>query len=227
MKTASIIAITGFLITFSFLISYMPEDLFTSGISPQYYNIPDEFSAFDVLPKDTYEEKTLIYQDSTIYEFANTTAIKINYCKFLNPDFITIWYSQTKWLIYIYEQISLYPWIGKELLIANWIDDSNCSVVKMNYLIETVFEDTNTTRNDIGLAFDSGELNCTVYLVSKDTEDIIGARDIIFALLSFRLPSLYQDVHPLFAIILSIAIYIPLTFIVFSILMTILHGGGD
>lgn len=224
MRTEIIIVFVSFLILFSFLIVYMPEELYTSGFTPQYYNLPEEFSAFDVLPKDVYMEKTLTYEGSTVYEFNDTMAIKINYCKFLNPDCITIWYSRTKWIIYIYEEISLYPWIDRNLLISNWINSNNCSVVKMNYLIECVFEDTNISRNNIGTAFDNGELNCTVYLASENENNIVGARDIIFALLSFRLPSIYSDIHPMFAILLSVLIYVPLTFIVFSVMMKIIHG---
>ncbi len=226
MKTATIIAMTGFLIMFSFFIIYMPSDLYESGFTPKQYNIPDEFSAFDIMPKDVYIEHTLNYQDSTVYEFNDTQAIKINYCTFIEPNIISLWYARNKWIIYLYEPEYISPKITKPLLASNWIVSQNCSIVKMDWLCECVFEDTNTTRNDIELAFDSGEMNCTVYFISEREENIIGARDIVFALLSFRLPSIYQDIHPLFAIFLSVIIYIPLTFIVFEILMRILHGGG-
>ncbi len=89
-------------------------------------------------------------------------------------------------------------------------------------------KDWNGSRNDIELAWDEGLMNCTLYASADldDTNQYLGAREIIFALITFRLPSVYASINPLFGFIMSIFFFVPLAFISFTILMYILHGIG-
>ncbi len=225
MRNVSIIVLVVFIATWMGLIMYMPNELYSSGYDYPYPNIPEEFRAYDTLPSETELEKNLNKGSSTIYEFTEEkTAIKVTYDTIYWSDLIVLFYSKTKFIVYIYEEIPLYPPIDKVTLTNNWDSYNNISIVKMTYLVDCKFEDANTSRNDIGLAFEDGNLNCTIYMKAKDS-DIIGAKEIVLSLLTFRIPSIYPSIHPLFGYLISVIIYVPIVFATFAIFIKILHGG--
>lgn len=120
------------------------------------------------------------------------------------------------------------PRLIPDVIIDNWDDNENASIVKvfdqMGYVMVRI-ADWNTTRNNITASMDEDYLNVTIaYLGVNSGMDEIDARDMILALLTFRLPSLYSDMSPLFGNFMSVFVYIPILMIVFTTLIKVIHG---
>jgi hypothetical protein len=214
------------------LIAYMPDELYTSGYTGTRYTLPEEFDAWSLLPRDYYIYKPLTYQGTTIYDFTsyfNTTQkFRVEY-EWLFSNHIVVKGITSQIYDLGYMVYPLEPVITKSLLISNWEPTENvsyCVVQDYSRTVELYIIDANGTRNNIGDAYDAGELNCTVTIPTsyKQQEQNIGARDIVVALITFRLPSVFSSINPIMGFVLSATIMIPLSFIFFAVIMWALHG---
>lgn len=221
-----------FLISWMGLISAMPSDLYESGYTSPGVIIPDEFEAWDYYPQDIWIEKQLIKGGKVKYDFETdynlSQKYRIDWNTFISNE-IQVRYARGLFLDFGVTYQTLLPFIDKTYLIAHFDYESNYTLMKYGpgpVNIICYFEDFNSTRNDIGLAYDAGELNCTISIpTSQEDKSVIGAREIILALLTFRIPSVYKEVHPLLGFLMSLMVYVPVAFMFFAIGIKILHGG--
>jgi len=228
---AKIILFVIFLITAMGLIEYMPIELYTSGYTGTRYTLPDEFDAWTLLPRDYSITKPLTYEGNTLYDFSNyfntTQKFRVEWKWVFSNELvfkgITSQVYDLGFFVY-----NLLPVVTKPLLVSNWDAQNNVSyIVLQDYkrTIEAYIFDANSTRNNIADAYDAGELNCTIAVPTPyQTSEYVGARDIIVALITFRLPSVFNTVNPIMGFVLSAMLMIPLSFIFFAIIMWALHG---
>ena len=214
------------------LIAYMPTELYTSGYTGTRYVLPDEFEAWTNIPRDFSITKPLAFGGITVYDFSdyfNTTQkFRIEY-EYVLSNNIVVKGLTSQIFDFGFMVYPLQPVVTKALLLSSWDSTENVSyIVVQDYsrITELYFIDANGTRNDIEDAYDDGELNCTVAVPTSFIEpsEYIGARDIVVALITFRLPSVFADVNPIMGFVLSATLMIPLSFIFFAIIMWALHG---
>jgi len=214
------------------LIAFMPTELYTSGYTGTRYTLPDEFESWTLLPRDFSITKPLAYNGITVYDFSdyyNTTQkFRIEYEYIFSEHIIAK--GITSQLFNIgFMLYPLQPVVTKALLVSSWDSLNNVSYVPVqdySRIVELYFIDANGTRNNIEDAYDDGELNCTIAVPTayKQQTEVIGARDIIIALITFRLPSVFVNVNPIMGFVLSATLMIPLSFIFFAVVMWALHG---
>ena len=213
------------------LIAYMPTELYTSGYTGTRYTLPDEFEAWTILPRDFSITKPLVYEGKTVYDFSdyfNTTQkFRVEY-EYIFSENIIVKGMTSQIFDFGFMVYPLQPVVTKALLVSSWEPTENVSyVVVQDYsrIVELYIIDANGTRNDIEDAYDDGELNCTIAIpTSYQTSEYIGARDIVVALITFRLPSVFNNVNPIMGFVLSATLMIPLSFIFFAVIMWALHG---
>ena len=213
------------------LIAYMPTELYTSGYTGTRYTLPDEFNAWHILPRDFSITKPLVYEGTTVYDFSdyfNTTQkFRIEY-EYIFSNNIVVKGITSQIFDFGFMVYPLQPVVTKALLLSSWEPTENVSyIVVQDYsrTVELYVIDANGTRNDIEDAYDDGELNCTIAIpTSYQTSEYIGARDIVVALITFRLPSVFNNVNPIMGFVLSATLMIPLSFIFFAVIMWALHG---
>jgi len=213
------------------LIAYMPTELYTSGYTGTRYTLPDEFEAWTILPRDFSITKPLAYEGTTVYDFSdyfNTTQkFRVEY-EYIFSENIVVKGMTSQIFDFGFMVYPLQPVVTKALLLSSWEPNENVSyIVVQDYsrIVELYIIDANGTRNDIEDAYDDGELNCTIAIpTSYQTSEYIGARDIVVALITFRLPSVFANVNPIMGFVLSATLMIPLSFIFFAVIMWALHG---
>jgi len=228
---SKIVLFVIFLITSMGLIAYMPTELYTSGYTGTRYTLPDEFEAWTILPRDFSITKPLAYEGTTVYDFSdyfNTTQkFRVEY-EYIFSENIVVKGMTSQIFDFGFMVYPLQPVVTKALLLSSWEPNENVSyIVVQDYsrIVELYIIDANGTRNDIEDAYDDGELNCTIAIpTSYQTSEYIGARDIVVALITFRLPSVFANVNPIMGFVLSATLMIPLSFIFFAVIMWALHG---
>ena len=212
------------------LIAYMPTELYISGYQGKETLLPDDFDIWSVVPKEeAISGQVTSGSLLTLNVPDSTQRVELAWnIFFANQIQVYHYKSENK---YAYNRESLLPIVYKSTILNNWDDDVNGSLITFKRYTASAdieFEDWNGSRNDIALAWDEGLMNCTLY-ASADLDDAnqyLGAREIIFALITFRLPSVYASINPLFGFIMSIFFFVPLAFISFTIIMYIIHGIG-
>lgn len=219
------------------LIVYSDSEVWNSGYSPIEMNLPDEFIALNMIGIETGLNKTINYSivhpDHTVdYDFKeelNITgsryAIRWGYVY----NSLDIW-EMKKFYGRTYYPLWITGWM-KEDLIDAWDSDNNASIITLDLytkVIKLIFEDTNRTRNNIDDAWEDGTMFCTMIIPDRTNLDdgYFSARDIVFALLTFRLPSVLVDVHPLLSHSISLIIYTQLSYLFLMLLSVLLHGGA-
>jgi len=212
------------------LIAYMPPQLYISGYQGKETILPEEFDIWSLVPK--YESLSGQLPTGGLLELNvpnSTQRVELAWNVFFANQIQVYHYkSENK---YSFSRSILDPIVYKSHLLNNWDDNENGSLItftKYGASADIEFKDWNGSRNDISLAWNEGLLNCTLYSSSDidESNQYLGAREIIFALITFRLPSVYASINPLFGFIMSIFFFVPLAFISFTILMYILHGIG-
>lgn len=214
------------------LITFMPPELYISGYQGKEVYFPDDdvFDIWSVVPKEEAISGQLASGTILELDIPDTTqkAELVWNVLFSNQILVYHYKSENK---YSFNREQLLPIVYKTNLLDNWEDAENGSFIvftRYSASMDIEFEDWNGSRNDISLAWDDGLLNCTLYASAdlSDTNQYIGAREIIFALVTFRLPSIYATINPLFGFIMSIFFFIPLAFISFTVILWIIHGMG-
>lgn len=226
----SVIQFTLLLLISVALISYMPVEIYSSGYTAKPMIIPDEFDAWDIESRAVYEEKQLVKAigSQLIFQYLNTTQkYKVSWSYLTNTIEVQHLRSES---YFDFGITNLIPKTYGSTLQANWDAEQNASYVQYvseKRSVDIIWEDYNGTRNDILSAYNDGILNCTLMMSADSfTSQKIGAREIVFALLSFRLPSIFANVHPLMGFLMSLFYYVPLAFITYMIVVWLLHGGG-
>jgi len=228
---------TGFILMFVGLIVYSDNEIWNSGYTPIEMNLPNEFIALNMIGVETGLNKTINYStvnpDHTVdYDFkeeynitANRWAIRWGH----------VYNSLDLWVMKDFYGRTYYPfWITgwmKEDITDAWDSDNNASIIRLDLytkVITLIFEDTNRTRHNIGEAWDDGTMFCTMIIPDRTNLDdgYFSARDMVFALLAFRLPDVLIGVHPLLAHMISIIFYTQLSYLFFMLLTSLLHGGA-
>lgn len=218
-----------FMLTFAGLVTYMPSNLYKSGYQSQWYDIPTEFDAWSLNPSDYGLSGQLL----------KTSFLELDF----TPYFNTTQKVRLEWHILFANRIDVYSiqnqFMGSDLkdeledirksdLIDGWTSKENYShIIIHDYArhFDFYFEDYNGSRNNIESAWNDGKLNVTCVAPSGySMKEYIGAREIIVSLLTFRLPSIFTTLHPLFGFVISIIFYIPIAFIFFYVMISLIHG---
>ncbi|MBA7490924.1 hypothetical protein ES702_01467 [subsurface metagenome] len=223
---------TGFIMMFVGLIIYSDSEVWNSGYTPFEMNLPDEFVALNMIGTETGLNKTITEDTDTKYDFKDELNITNNRYGIrwgFTGNWIELW-ELKKFFGNTYFSERIMVW-NKDDLINAWDSDNNASIIKVNILYKTItiiFEDTNRTRHNIADSYDDGTMYCTMIIPDRTNLDdgYFSARDIVFALLTFRLPDILADIHPLLSHMISLIIYIQLSYLFFMLLTTLLHGGA-
>jgi len=230
MRDITIVVFVLFIVSWVGILNFMPVELYQPEVSQEYF-IPDEFDAWDLLPADYMLENTLNKGGTVVYDFSNyfntTQKYRIRWNTFITTEI------RVEGVASVFFDIGINTYlleiIDKARLQTSWDNDANVSMVRTQDFrrkIDLYFEDTNTSRNDIGEAYDNNDLNCTIVVATQDQKgEYVSARDLVVALLTYRLPNVLTGVTPLLGFLLSSFIYVPMAFIFFSILVKLLHGG--
>ena len=228
MRGETIILLVSFIVISSFFISYMPNEIYESGLTSSY-NIGNEFDAWKITAQGGITlEHTLIKGGWVTYHIEETN---------LTSDFVVYWnwlFSNRirikRFILASSGEQNMNPYITKNMLIANWNPVFNSSTVRVSDnmgMLEGIFEDTNITRNDISLAWDDGEMNCTILLANAEPlRERIGAKELVYALLNFKVSNIYATIHPLLALMVSVIFYVPIILVFFAVTMWALHGSN-
>ena len=226
-----------FVILSTALITYMPSEIYETGYQSPHYFIPNEFDAWDYVDHDYYIEDTLNTGTKTLYDFSSAfnetlkVRAKWKYGLFAYDDTI-IFETITSQFLFGYFVGALEPVVNKQMLIANWDSDVNMSMVKIRNnknSFEAYFKDTNVTRNEIDSSWEEGSLNCTISVPKgylNYQQETLGAREIVFSILTFRLSSVYASVSPLLGFAIASIFYVPIAFIFYYLVVHFLHGGS-
>lgn len=214
------------------LIVYSDTEFWNTGYSPIEMHLPSEFIALNLIGIETGLNKTITLSDDIPYDFKDELNITGNQ---YGIRWGYMWDAAELWSMKKFFGMIYYPqfidYFEKEDLINAWDADNNASIIKVELTfkyITLIFEDTNRTRNNIEDAYDDGIMFCTMIIPDRTNLDDghFSARDIVFALLTFRLPSVLVDIHPFLAHMISIVIYTQLSYLFFMIITTFLHGGA-
>jgi len=235
MRNETSIVIVTFLIVFMGLVSSMPSELVNIGYTSTISTLPDEFDAWDLLPSDYSMENQIVSGSMVEYDFTsvlNTTfRLVVAWNSFYSPSDISILWSVKPVVEYFPVMEYFEPHsFDNVTLLTHWNSNDNYSFIQFSSTtkkVDGMFIDPNATRNDINLAFIEGTINCTIYIPSNyDIGERISARDIITSLLSFRLPDVFVNMPPVLSFTITAMIYIMLSFVFFSVIIQLLHGGG-
>lgn len=223
---------TGLILTFVGLIVYSDTEIWNSGYSPLEMELPDEFIALNMMGIETGLNKSIAVNTDVIYDFKselNITGHQWGIRWDYMFDGVELWSIRNFLGMNYFSEF--YNYWDKEQLSDAWDNDNNASLIDVDLYfrdLTLVFEDTNRTRNNIEDAYDDGSMYCTMVIPDRDEtgDGYYSARDIVFSLLSFRLPSVFNDIHPLFAHMVSIIFYTQLAYLFFMLLTSLLHGGA-
>lgn len=223
------VVVVSFIMIFITLAGAVPTVFYTSGVGSDIV-LPDEFSAWSLSSNYTDIEHTLVYDSINIYDFRDASVSYHN---------IHLWWGsvlepsggiQAKRYVggLNFFPSNLMPNVGAGELIGAWDSTENVSRIKLSdnrgYVIAE-FEDLNTSRNGILAAFTDHELNCTItYYGDSSGAEQLGAKEIVFSLLGFKLPEIYTNIHPLVGAMISIIFYVPIAFLVFLTITELIHG---
>jgi hypothetical protein len=210
----------------------MAPPIFIDGVDyrPDSVHLPDAFDAWAHLPGYETINLALVNGDFTDYIFDSLEVdarIRVLFNRF-NESEIEIFTARADTTFWGYDSRPFDPVIGKNDLLAVWNPDENSSIIDFAHAkgrVTGIFVDTNATRNDIDQAFDDRELNCTIAITGDwADDDDLGAREIVVALLTFNLDSVFRDINPVLGFMMSATIMIPTLFVFFSVIMWALHG---
>ena len=225
-----VISIIMFLVLFIGMIIYMPDDFINDDITQPDIVIPDYFSAWMTLPRDISIEHTIEKE---------SLSVKYDFTSYVNQ---TLWFK-VDWIATLHFRefgyyILSYPFtremnptnVDLNYLLANWNPNYNASffsVYSEKFRLECLVEDYNGTRNNISSAWDDGYLNVTLAIPSGQSySESITAREMVFALLTFRLPSVLSSVSPLMGFMLSCCVYVPTAIVFYIVFVELVRGGG-
>lgn len=214
-----------FLVIYSGMLLYMPSEIVT-GIDPVDYQIQNTWDPWTLTSNMTYIEHTISQGSIVQYAFSSVSA---EYHVHIVWD--TWWGIEA---IRARKAVSLLlpNWYSPDITLSKleggWDPTINASKIKLSNDQGTImcyFEDLNVTRNDIAAAWNDNIMNCTVAYGRESYEhDLWTSKDLVFALLSFRLPTVFTNIDPLFAFIMSALFYVPLAYIVFGLLLAVVRG---
>jgi len=235
LRNETSIVIVVFLLTFMALVTYMPEELLNIGYSSTVGDLPEEFKGWELLPADYYIDLQITTGSVVIYDFTDALnssfKVAVAWDHFYSPSGISIIWNKKPENLYFpsYEYFDPNP-IDNVTLLTYWNSQGNTSFIEMDSStkhIDAEFIDPNGTRMDIDTAYGEGTLNCSIYVPTNyDKGERVTARDIVTALLTFRLPSVLTATPPLFSFLITATIYVLMSFVFFAIIMQVFHGGG-
>jgi hypothetical protein len=205
---------------------YNPEDVF----------LPDSFSAWTMIPRSTNITKDLNKyppNGQTEYSFygdGNASAkILVRFNRLFDGQ-IQLFQLPNDGDSFGANKIIFVPSLSKGELIAGWDGNQNVSVIEFENLrgkLTGIFADQNATRNEINTAWDDGEIELTIMIPTDwEDDDDLGAREIVIALLTFNLDSVFRDINPALGFLMSASLMVPLLFVFFTVIMWGLHGEG-
>jgi len=228
----AVVAWTMFLVLTLGIINQCPDEFITgSAYNPRQVSIPDEFTAWSLMPDHISLSRNLTKGSYTEYNFKDaynvSIRIRVAFSRFLD-DHMRLFSAKPDQIFAGAYQYPFDPALYKNQLAAYWIEEQNASVVEYtNYIgkITGHFYDQNTSRNDIVTAWEDDEINCTITVPTEwEQDDDLGAREIVIALLSFNLDSVFRDIDPFLGFFMSATIFIPLMYVFFSFVMWGIHG---
>jgi hypothetical protein len=205
--------------------------IFFDGVDydPNVVSLPSTFEGWTQLPD--YETLNLQLLDGsfTDYFFDLTVDVRMRviFNRF-NESKIEVFTARAQSLFWGYDSRPFEPVLTKSDVVGAFDSTTNVSIIEFVHArgrVTGIFADTNQTRNDIETAYDDRELNCTL-AISGDWEDDddLGAREIVVALLSFNLGSVFTDINPILGFLMSASLMIPTLFVFFTVVMWALHG---
>lgn len=204
----------------------MPSDFLGDTEVSSYvnYEYPEYFDKYDIENIKFYENDTItrgLIPTQVWFDFNPDVNYKI-YCEWwLTGNMITV--KHVAWELWIYHPFHLMhiinetygspSWhIDKELAVEMWDSDANASRIRPVYCSDisvTVWlSDTNTTRNDMSDAWDSGTLNIALGFGYDDYTATLTAWDIVGRLLTFQSPEIFGMTGD-FATVLNVMIGLP------------------
>jgi len=244
--TPMLVFSASYLFIFFALMGLMPvfaPNLLYGGKEYTNFEVPDYFSSWDIENIKYFEEVNLTYPQAKIW---------IDFNPDINVKLTTEWTTQNPyivlnvilwefWIFYAEEglrftsidKISVIQkqYIGKPELTVSYDETYNSSVFIAEALetgvisVKVWFTDTNTTRNDIGEAFDEGKITMGVGFGIDDVETSYSAFNLIGLLLTFSRPEIF-GASGLIAITLNLIVaspvFISIAYLVFYFITAII-----
>ena len=232
----SVVLWTIFLVLSLGLIGFTPGRFIGEiDYDPGTVSLPSEFDAWSLLPEFTNMTQDLDKYPPdarTTFDFSlygnSTLKVEVQF-NWLWVGKIQLYQLPTANLFFAYN-IPFNPGLFKDDLIAGWDNENNVTLIEFTNprgRITGTFRDQNDTRNNIGTAWDDGEIELTITVPHKWGEDNdLGAREVVLALLTFNLGSIFTSISPTMGFLMSASLMIPLMFVTFSVVMWALHGEG-
>lgn len=228
----AVVAWTMFLVLTLGIINQCPAEFIQgSEYNPRQVSIPDEFSAWTLMPDHISLSKNLTKGSYTDYNFKDaynvSIRVRVGFNRFYD-GLIKLASCKPDAIFAGSFQVPFTPTLTKNQLASYWSTEFNASFVEFTNLVGKIhghFYDQNSTRNDIVTAWEDGEINCTLTVpVEWEEDDDLGAREIIVALLSFNLDSVFRDIDPTLGFFMSATIFVPLMYVFFAFIMWGIHG---
>ncbi len=224
-----------FLILSLGMIGFTPS-IFIGGseYNPTDVVLPDEFNAWSQMPSyNSIIANLSKYPPSadTEFDFYNEGGSTINILVRWNMFFdgrMRVFATIPSNFSLGSNKIPMVPTLRKSDMVGAWNPTANASEIEFRSvrgMATGYFRDQNDTRNDIDQAWTDGEIEAEFVVASDwESDETLGAREIVIALLTFNLPSVFREIHPLLGFVMSATIMVPLMFIFFSVVMWGLHG---
>lgn len=211
----------------------MAPDMFIgdSEYNPDTVTLPDSFTAWTQLPGYETITHNLTDGDFTDYFFNRTVdaRVRVIFNRFGDEE-IEVFTARSDATFWGYDSRPFDPVLRQNDLVAVWNTVTNQSIIEFNHpkgRVTGIFTDANQTRNNITTAWNDRELTCTIAITGDwEDDDDLGAREIVMALLTFNLDSVFRDINPVLGFFMSATIMIPTLFVFFSVVMWALHGEG-
>jgi len=191
----NLIFIVTFLSSFILLLGIMPSGFSYSGKSYSNYTYPDYFDKSDVEHIAFFENGTLTRGVTPLtLDFNPDVNMKFYIFWFVIGDNIQFQHITWEWFIFHtahymdIEEAGLA--LSKNETLSNWESDFNASIlypVECNHVTVKVWlTDSNSSRNDIGEAWDDGEIDVSMGFGFDDIRTTFNAWDIVGRLLMFQ-----------------------------------------
>lgn len=228
----TVVAWTMFIVLTLGLINLAPNE-FIEGTSfnPRQIEIPDQFDAWAVIPDHISLNHNLTKGSYTEYDFKAaynlSIRIRVSFNRFLDGR-MKLFSAKPDQIFAGASQIPFVPVLTKNELAAHWNPDTNVSTIEYTNVIGKItgfYYDANTSRNDLISAWENDEINCTITVPTEwESDDDLGAREIVLALLTFNLDSVFRDIDPTLGFFMSATIFVPILFVFFTVIMWGIHG---